>query len=126
MALKSNSPPHTASSSVSVNSRMGKTDTGDWSIDAAELHRVFPAATAETQAAERGATLDTAHLKAEVASLREMANVLRSQVDDLKTDRDAWRDQAQAAQRLRSASLPLQCAGKSVISRSRFPDRHPV
>lgn len=68
-----------------------KTAGGDWSIDAAELHRVFPPGS--------GAAPNT-RLEAEIAGLREITTVLRSQLEDLKTDRDAWRDQAQAAQRL--------------------------
>ena len=76
-----------------------KGDTGDWSIDPAELHRVFPAATAEPGAAERGATAP-AQLEAEIKSLREITDLLRSQLEDTRTDRDAWRDQAQTAQRL--------------------------
>lgn len=94
-----------------------KTDTGDWSIDASELHRVFPAATAELGATERGATDTTAHLKAEVASLREMANMLRSQVEDLKSDRDAWRDQAQAAQRLLTDANPRRGVFSKLFAR---------
>jgi hypothetical protein len=34
----------------------GKTETGDWQIDPAELHRVFPPERAAEQAVERGAT----------------------------------------------------------------------
>jgi hypothetical protein len=82
----------------------GKTDTGDWQIDPAELHRVFPPAERiADQAAERGATpveqAGTA-LEAQITGLREVAELLRRQLDDVRTDRDAWREQAQAGQRL--------------------------
>jgi hypothetical protein len=39
-------------------------------------------------------------LEAQIAGLREAAELLRRQLDDVRTDRDAWRDQAQAGQRL--------------------------
>jgi hypothetical protein len=67
-----------------------KTDTGDWSIDAAELHRVFPPAPAEPD----HATPNVARLEAEIAGLREMSNLLRSQLEDVQKDRDVWREQA--------------------------------
>lgn len=71
-----------------------KTDTGDWSIDPAELHRVFPPAERGT-----GATPDATHLEAELRGLREVTALLRAQLDDTRKDRDQWRDQAQAVTR---------------------------
>jgi hypothetical protein len=77
-----------------------KTDTGDWQIDPAELHRVFPPVRngedgAGTGAVERGATAverhETALLEAQITGLRETAELLRRQLDDVRTDRDAWR-----------------------------------
>jgi hypothetical protein len=47
----------------------GKTDTGDWQIDPAELHRVFPP---PTTAPERH---DTA-LQAKIDALREVSELL--------------------------------------------------
>jgi excisionase family DNA binding protein len=84
-------------------------ETGDWSIDPAELHRVFPPVRegekrAGNAAAERGATAleqaEKAILEAQITSLRHIADLLRGQLDDTQRDRDAWRDQAQSAQRL--------------------------
>ena len=75
-----------------------KTDTGDWSIDPAELHRVFPPSLASPP--EQTSSTDLARLEIELAALKETATLLRSQLDDVRTDRDAWRDQAQQAQRL--------------------------
>jgi uncharacterized protein YlxW (UPF0749 family) len=64
---------------------------------------VFPAATAEPGAAAP----DAERLEAEIKSLQEITNLLRSQLEDTRTDRDAWRDQAQTAQRLlTNASSP--------------------
>jgi hypothetical protein len=78
-----------------------RTETGDWAIDPSELHRVFaPVATGDAVAVERDATPDTVRRDAEITNLRELGALLRSQLDDTRRDRDAWRDQAQAAQRL--------------------------
>jgi hypothetical protein len=85
-----------------------KSETGDWQIDPAELHRVFPPARNEADragngTAERGATAAERHesaFEAQIAGLREVAELLRRQLDDVRADRDAWREQAQAGQRL--------------------------
>ena len=71
-----------------------RTDTKDWAIDPAELHRVFPpAATPDSVPVERGAT-DAAH-----AELNQRASVadqrlseLKVMLDDMRQDRDHWRD----------------------------------
>jgi outer membrane murein-binding lipoprotein Lpp len=39
---------------------------------------------------------------AQIENLRRISELLRAQLDDVRADRDAWRDQAQAAQRLLS------------------------
>ena len=85
-----------------------KSETGDWQIDPAELHRVFPPARNEPDragngAAERGATANETALEAQIAALRDVSELLRQQLDDVRADRDAWRDQAQAGQRLLAA-----------------------
>ena len=53
---------------------------------------------------ERGATggerPGTPAHEAQIAGLREVAELLRRQLDDVRADRDAWREQAQAGQRL--------------------------
>jgi hypothetical protein len=59
---------------------------------------------------ERGATAverrETTELRAQIAGLREVSELLRRQLDDVRADRDAWRDQAQAAQRLLAPPEP--------------------
>ena len=91
-----------------------RTEGGNFEIEPAELHRVFPPA--ETRAAHAGngamnrdamalGTADTgqlAQLESEIKALRDMSALLREQlhetrdtVDDLRRDRDAWRQQAQ-------------------------------
>ena len=84
-----------------------RVDGGGYQIDPAELSRVYPfvapqeatGATAATGPAVRDATPD-ATLDAEIAGLREVAALLRDQLADVKQDRDAWRSQAEANQRL--------------------------
>jgi hypothetical protein len=83
--------------------------TGDWEIDPAELHRVYPPASSSEERAGDGAVTHsatgaeqaaTAILEAQISGLRETADLLRRQLDDVRTDRDHWRDAAQAGQRL--------------------------
>jgi len=92
-----------------------KTDTGDWAIDPSELHRVFPPVRNSEDRAGNGAMThgataverhETTELRAQIAGLREVSELLRRQLDDVRADRDAWRDQAQAAQRLLAPPEP--------------------
>jgi hypothetical protein len=66
-------------------------DNGQWHIDPAEFHRVFPplpaAATVAQQQAQNGATTD-----ALVATLNKV-------IEDLRADRDHWRDAFESSQR---------------------------
>ena len=75
-----------------------RSEDGSWSIEVAELHRVFPplptTATDEQPAPQRGATTDEM-----VQLLRDQLNDMRGQLLDLRQDRDHWRDAFQAAQR---------------------------
>jgi hypothetical protein len=57
---------------------------GRWQIDPAELFRVYPPAQ-PTPAAD--STADTDSLRAQIALLKDM-------VEDLRADRDRWREQA--------------------------------
>ena len=83
----------------------GRTDDGGYQIDPAELHRVYPPRNAgETvrdgaagQDATPPATPATALLEAEIASLRELLRRADRETDDLRADRDAWRQQAESA-----------------------------
>ncbi|KPN64651.1 hypothetical protein SAMN04488527_1697 [Aliiroseovarius crassostreae] len=67
-------------------------DGGGWIIDAAELFRVWPAVSNDTDATPPslgGETpIETSALEREVELLREM-------LDDTKADRDSWKEQAQ-------------------------------
>ena len=82
---------------------LGKTTLAR-AIKSGRLGRVypFPAAPVEAANATNAATNDhAASLEVEIAALREMAALLREQLDDTRRDRDHWRDQAQ-----RLAPLP--------------------
>ena len=82
-----------------------RTDTGEFQIDAAELHRVFPFhATGVNGKMNHHATgvaqTEMAILEARIAALKDMAELMREQLEDVRKDRDAWRGQAEANQRL--------------------------
>jgi excisionase family DNA binding protein len=62
-----------------------RTELGTWSIDAAELHRVYPAVRTQ-QNGQRDAIDETPAL---------IIATLQQTIADLRADRDAWRDQAQ-------------------------------
>lgn len=83
-----------------------KNAQGEWLIEPAELHRVYPLAEersgrsdAGTTATQRDAAPNAAALEAEISGLKSMADLLRAQLDDTRQDRDHWRDQAQAVTR---------------------------
>ena len=89
-----------------------RTDIGSYQIDPAELARVYPfpaptEVTGATVAATGQTPNGTAVLEAQIVGLREVGDLLRRQLDDrdhqladLREDRDHWRTQAEAAQRL--------------------------
>ena len=74
--------------------------TNDWTIDPAELHRLYPVKPSADHAADRvttnGAiasdTAATALHEAQVAALKDVADLLRRQLDDVRSDRDHWRE----------------------------------
>lgn len=85
-----------------------RTDTGSYQIDPAELARAYPfpaptVATGATVALVHHATPNatgetpsaTAALEAQIAGLREVGELLRRQLDDVREDRDRWRGQAE-------------------------------
>jgi excisionase family DNA binding protein len=82
-----------------------RTDTGSYLIEIGELERLYPLRapgdTGATDDATGGAVhqatikATTAALAGEVASLREMLAMMREQLDDVRHDRDRWRDQAE-------------------------------
>ena len=65
-----------------------KNEHGQWEIDAAELHRVYPLATVDTRV-----TPDNT-LQQRLAVTEALLQEARGQVDELKADREAWKQQA--------------------------------
>jgi excisionase family DNA binding protein len=97
-----------------------RTDSGSYQIDPAELSRVYPfpapteapcATVAATGPLVRQATLNatgetpSATLEGQIAGLREVGELLRRQLDDVREDRDRWRLQAE---RLALIGAPAQ------------------
>lgn len=79
-----------------------RSDDGGWLIDPAELFRVYKPRNVPAQAdnvvAGQGAppatTAIPAILEAQIESLREMLRRADREAEDLRADRDKWRDQA--------------------------------
>lgn len=83
-------------------------DGGTYSIDPSELHRVFPHL--EDDTVPRDTEMDiprphdeTPELRARIESLEAMLSREREALDEIRADRDAWRQQARA---LLAAPLP--------------------
>ena len=94
-----------------------RTEDGGYAIDPAELFRVYPPDVAAQRSARQGvgrglpdgATEVSASAEvisrvavqeAELAGAQQLIAFLRTQIDDLRSDRDGWRQQAEATQRL--------------------------
>lgn len=72
-----------------------RTDTKDWAIEPAELHRVFPpVATPDSVSVERGATdaAQVAELNQRASMAEQRLSEMKAMLDDIRLDRDAWRD----------------------------------
>jgi len=82
-----------------------KDEGGQWRIDPAELARVYkPGSMQDRSSIVPGSTLDIAEAIAgkdrELALLREMLAEVRDERDDVRQDRDRWREQAETQTRL--------------------------
>jgi hypothetical protein len=94
-----------------------KKDFGQWCIEPCELHRVYPALTDVTDSDDVGeravtggntggladANVGAALAEQRLSDLKAMLDEVRQQRDDLRADRDAWRNASQPAQRLLGA-----------------------
>ena len=71
---------------------------GAWVVEPAELHRVYPPVDVRVPG-DRTARSCRAQIAeaAQIAALRETTDLMRAQLEDVRKDRDHWRDQAQAA-----------------------------
>jgi hypothetical protein len=74
-----------------------------WEVDPGELHRVYPPVAARTEgdrnASHYRAQIKEAEQSAQIAALRDAAELMRAQLADVREDRNHWRDQAQAVTR---------------------------
>ncbi len=88
-----------------------RTNDGGWSIDPAELFRVYPPRNASQRSGngamgqdaplrETAASDDATALRTQVELLREMLARADRQADDLRAERDRWQEQAATAMRL--------------------------
>lgn len=78
-----------------------KGDDGSYSIDPAELHRVFPSTSTETvpepsQSPPPGPQDETPALRAKIEALEMLLDREREALDEVRNDRDAWKQQATA------------------------------
>ena len=86
-----------------------KDEDGAWSIDPAELHRVFPPISRKDHGSPflkgtetPSAIAERAH---EISAMEREIQLLRETLSDLREDRDKWRDMAE---RLSIAPPPVQ------------------
>lgn len=82
-----------------ISSEKGK--GGEYSIDPAELHRVFPPLPSDTvsrnhKVDDARPQDDTPELRAKIEALESMLIREREALDEVRTDRDAWKQQATA------------------------------
>ena len=75
---------------------------GAWRIEPAELHRIYPEVSLGTVASPKNGEVRDPSLQHEIAlrdeqlaAARKEVSRLEAQVEDLRSDRDAWREQAQ-------------------------------
>jgi hypothetical protein len=73
----------------------GRADaSGTRRVEPAEPYLVYRAF-AGIDAASRYAASDPAAFAAQLAGLKQVAELLRGELEDMRRDRDAWRDEAQ-------------------------------
>lgn len=95
-----------------------KDDNGEWQIDPAELHRVFPPVQSTDTRTDTKESNEIAVLRRELEILREerqrdhdLIKDMRQDREDLRKDRDHWRQQATALltdQREKAPEKPVQ------------------
>ena len=76
-----------------------KDDLGRWRIDPSELHRIYPVVSQDNGMSDvndaLGHTPDHTGLQHRIELLEVQLAAAKAQVEDLRSDRDAWREQAQ-------------------------------
>ena len=88
-----------------------KDEHGTWLVEPAERHRVYSPVELRSDvgndATQRYAPLAAPAIEAQIVALRDAAELLRTQLDDVRKDRDHWRDQAQAVTRQLALAAPV-------------------
>lgn len=103
-----------------------KDDHGQWNIDPAELHRVYPLKyqdnnvgnSSAATAANNDLLLEITALKAKLEGMGEREKVKDEIIEDLRHDRDHWRQQATALltdQREKAPQKPKQGFGARLL-----------
>ena len=85
-----------------------RNEHGEWQIEPAEVHRVYPAVRrndAEEDAKQQYAPPAAIPFDAQISAMRDVADLLRTQLDDVRKDRDHWRSQAETIARQISHGL---------------------
>jgi hypothetical protein len=76
-----------------------KNDNGSFSIDPSELHRVYPPTLSTVEGKQYETPVETPRLTPEkdleLIELRVKLDAANQRINDLETDKDAWREQAQ-------------------------------
>jgi hypothetical protein len=70
---------------------------------------------AEQRHAPPGQPDATVLLEAQIASLKDVAALMREQLEDVQNDRDAWRSQAERSHELRSVGFGSRTSGCVLI-----------
>jgi excisionase family DNA binding protein len=87
-----------------------KLDGGGYEIDAAELHRVWPAVTGKDDDTPaklgRETPNETAVLQVKLEAKDELLTRVERELADMKEQRDKWQSQCEAQQRLLEAPKP--------------------
>jgi excisionase family DNA binding protein len=90
-----------------------KDEQGEWQIEPVELYRVYtPIEQRNDNAAKQHQTV--AALEARITMLNEMCDLVKKQLEDARSDRDHWREQAMTALR----QLPMTTPPPAPASRS--------
>ncbi|MFZ1492288.1 MAG: hypothetical protein WAU60_02630 [Candidatus Competibacter denitrificans] len=87
-----------------------KDGKGQYQIDPAELFRVYPPQTDPVTHHPETLQLEIESLRREIRQKDAHLNDIRAQVDDLKADRDHWREQAERMTLLLTHQPPAAAA----------------
>ena len=71
-----------------------KNENGSFSIEAVELHRVYPVTVQSEQSETPKATLPNTQISNDLMLLQVKLDAAEKRISDLETDRDAWKGQA--------------------------------